>query len=127
MSQDTSGLVGNVRGLAADGVRAVRTRMELLEIEFKEEKARITRQLAIAAAALYLLTFGTLLGILWIVMAAPVEQRSLLLGGMALAFLAGGGAALLWLLYGTNRGLPLFATTVAVLKRDEQALTRTQS
>lgn len=117
--------MGNARGLAADGVRAVRTRLELLGIEIQQEKGRVSRQLLVAAAALYLLSFGTLLGILWIVTSLPAAQRGVVLCGIALAFLAGGAGAVLWLRYGEARGKPLLATTVAVLMGDEQALGRT--
>ena len=44
MSGEAGGLVGNVRGLAANGVRAVRTRLELAEVELQIEKARLMRQ-----------------------------------------------------------------------------------
>ena len=126
MSRDDRGLAGNVRGLAANGVRAVRTRLELLGVELQIEKARIMRQLVVAAAALYLLSFGTLSAIFWIVMSMSDEPRRLALGGIALAFLALGSGALLWLLYGNSRARPLLATTVAVLKGDEHAIAGTE-
>jgi uncharacterized membrane protein YqjE len=117
-----SGLFDNVRGLAASGVRAVRTRLELLGIELQEEKARAVRQLLVGAAVAYLLSFGSLLGVFWIVMTLPQGDRAMVLGALALGFLAAGGLALLWLLARGPRRRPLLATTVAVLKRDEDAL-----
>jgi uncharacterized membrane protein YqjE len=126
MSKDANGLIGNVRGLAANGARAVRTRLELIAIELQTEKARVTRQLVVAGATLYLLSFGTLAGMLWIVMGASEERRGILLGGIALAFLLLGGCALVWLLYFNSRAKPLLATTIAVLKSDEHALAGTR-
>jgi len=114
--------VGHARGLAASSVRAVRTRLELLGIEIEEQKARIVRDLIIALLALYLLLCGMLLAVAWIVVATPVEQRVVVLGFFTLAFLLAGGIALLWLIYTNAKRKPLFDTTVAVLKRDEQAL-----
>ncbi|HYA59942.1 MAG TPA: phage holin family protein [Burkholderiaceae bacterium] len=122
MSYDPSGLVGHARGFAASGVRAVRTRLELLGIEIEEQKARIVRDLLIAVVALYLLLCGMLLAVAWIVVATPVEQRVVVLGVLTLAFLLAGGLALLWLVYTSAKRKPLFDTTVTVLKRDEQAL-----
>ena len=46
MSGEAGGLVGNVRGLAANGVRAVRTRLELAEVELQIEKAPVLTLLA---------------------------------------------------------------------------------
>lgn len=126
MSRDDGGLVGNMRGLAANGVRAVRTRLELAGIELQVEKARVIRQLAVAAATLYLLSFGTLAGIFWIVTSVAEESRGIALGGIALAFLVLGGCGLLGLLYGNSRARPLLATTIAVLKSDEHALAGTK-
>ena len=122
MSRDDGGVVGNVRGLAANGVRAVRTRLELVGIELQIEKARLVRQLLVAAAALYLLSFATLSAIFWIVMNMAEAPRSVALGGIAIAFLLLGSGALLWLLYGDSRARPLLSTTIAVLKSDEHAL-----
>jgi len=122
MSRNASGLVGHARGFAASGVRAVRTRLELLVIEIQEEKVRIVRDLVIAIAGLCLLLCGMFAAIAWIVVTTPVEQRVIVLGFVTLAFLLSGGGVLLWLFYTSAKRQPLFATTVGVLKRDEQAL-----
>ena len=39
MLREAAGAVGDLKGLAATSVRALRTRLELLAIEVKEEKA----------------------------------------------------------------------------------------
>jgi uncharacterized membrane protein YqjE len=122
-----SGIIEDARVLAATGVRAVRTRLELLEIEIATEKARVTRALVLAAAAFYLFSFGSLLAILWVAQALPAEWRLSALGLLALAFLVGGGAVLALLLRGGTTRRPLLATIVAVLKRDEEALGGTSS
>ena len=62
--REATGIVGDLRGLASTGVRAVRTRLELLAIELKEEKAWAVRSLIVAVAALYLLTFFMSRGLL---------------------------------------------------------------
>ncbi len=122
-----AGILGESRGLAATGVRALRTRLELLEIEIATEQARIVRRLAVAAAGLYLLSFGTLLAILWVILALPDDWTVAALGGVALAFLAGGTAAGIWLARGDAGRKPLLATMIAVLKRDEDALLGTSA
>lgn len=118
--RDTPGLVGNIRGLASDGVRIVRTRLELIAIELQEEKAHAVRQIVIASAALYLLTFGTLLAILAIGLALPPGPREMVFAILALVFLALGGLGA-WMGFSTRRQ-SMFGETLAVLGRDEQAL-----
>ena len=75
MIREASGIVADIRGLASTGVRAVRTRLELVAIELKEEKAWLARFIIVAVAALYLLTFGLLLAILAVVVWASEENR----------------------------------------------------
>jgi uncharacterized membrane protein YqjE len=122
MPRASNGLVDNVRNLAADAVRALRTRLELAGLEIQEEKAHLVRSLVIAASVVYLLSFGSLLAVLWIVTSVPDAYRGTVLGALALVFLAAGGGTLLWLVYGRAQRKPLFAALVAVLDGDERAL-----
>ena len=115
-------MMGNLRVLGATAIRAVRTRLELVAIELQAEKALALRQLWVAAGTLYLLSFGTLAAIVWIAMSVGEAARGALLGGIALAFLALGGCGVFWLLRDRARAKPLLATTIAVLKGDEHAL-----
>lgn len=122
MIREASGIVGDLKGLASTGVRAVRTRLELIGIELKEEKAWLVRFIIVAVAALYLLTFGLLLAIFAVVLSASEENRSAILGICAGIFLlagAGGGAYI----YSTSRKRhPIFDETIAVLRGDEKGL-----
>ena len=122
MLREAAGAVGDLKGLATTGVRAVRTRLELLGIEVKEEKAWAIRFIVIAITALYLLTFGLLLGILALVLFASEENRPAILGICAAAFLAFGVGAGGWLYSKSKSRRPLFQETIAVLKGDEQGL-----
>jgi uncharacterized membrane protein YqjE len=122
MLREAAGAVGDLKGLAGTGLRAVRTRLELLAIEVKEEKAWAIRFIVIAIAALYLLTFGLLLGILALVLFASEENRPAILGVCAGAFLAFGLGAAGWLYAKSKSRRPLFQETVAILKGDEQGL-----
>ena len=114
------GLVADVRGVASDAVRIVRTRLELLAIEFQEEKARIVRQVLVASATLFFAFFGMLLALLWLVLALPEDYRHRVLGLLGLAFLVGAGACAWWLT--RNNGNSPFAATIKTLTRDESAL-----
>ena len=120
--REATGIVGDVRGLASTGLRAVRTRLELLAIELKEEKAWAVRSLIVAVAALYLLTFGILLAIFALALWASEENRPLILAGFAAAFLLVGGGGVGYLIASSKKRHPIFKETIAVLKGDEQAL-----
>jgi uncharacterized membrane protein YqjE len=105
-------------------VRAVRTRLELLAIEVKEEKAWVVRLLIVAVAALYLLTFGLLLGILALALWASEENRPLIVAAAAGFFLAGGIGAVAYVVVTSKKRHPIFQNTIAVLKGDEAQLHR---
>ena len=122
MLREAAGAVGDLKGLAATSVRALRTRLELLAIEVKEEKAWAIRFIVFAIAALYLLTFGLLLGILALVLFASEENRPAILAICAGVFLALGTGAGAWIYSQSKHRRPLFEETVAVLKGDEQGL-----
>jgi uncharacterized membrane protein YqjE len=122
MFREATGIVGDVKGLASTGLRAVRTRLELLGIELSEEKAWIVRSLVIAIAALYLVTFGLLLAIFALVLWSAEENRPAILGCAALVFFIAGFGGLAYIASATKKRQPLFADTVAVLKSDEAAL-----
>ena len=114
------GLLADVRGVASDAVRIVRTRLELLAIEFQEEKARIVRQVLVASAAIFFGSFGALIAILWLVLALPEEYRQTVLGLVGLAFLVAAGACGWWV-WSRDSDAP-FSSTIRSLTRDEAAL-----
>jgi uncharacterized membrane protein YqjE len=117
-----SGIVADVRGLASAGLRAVRTRLELMAIELMEEKAWAVRFLMVAVSALYLVTFGLLLAIFALVLWSAEENRPAVLAGFAVFFIAGGIGGMAYIVLVTKRRQPFFQDTIAVLKGDEHAL-----
>lgn len=122
MIGEAVGALGDLKGVVSTGVRAVRTRLELLALEVKEEKAWTVRFILVTLAALYLLTFGLLLAILAVVLFAAEENRPAILAICAGVFLAGGAGAGAWVWSQSKRRHPLFDETIAVLKGDEQGL-----
>jgi uncharacterized membrane protein YqjE len=120
--REATSLVGDVKGLASTGLRAVRTRLELLGIELKEEKAWAVRFLVVAVAALYLLTFGILLAIFALALWAAEENRPAILGGFAGIFLAAGIGGVGYIVVQSKKRHPIFQETIAILKGDEKAL-----
>ena len=122
MLREAAGAMGDLKGIATTGVRALRTRLELLAIEVKEEKAWAMRFIVFVIAALYLLTFGLLLGILALVLFAAEENRPAILAICAGAFIAFGVGAGAWIHSQSKARRPLFEDTIAILKGDEQGL-----
>jgi len=120
--REATSIVGDVKGLASTGLRAVRTRLELLAIELKEEKAWVVRSLVVAVAALYLLTFGILLAIFALALWASEENRPAILGGFAGVFLAAGIAGVVYIIVQSKKRHPIFQETIAILKGDEKAM-----
>lgn len=120
--REATGIVGDVKGLASTALRAVRTRLELIAIELKEEKAWAVRFLVIAVAALYLLSFGVLLAIFALVVWASEQNRPAILACFAGVFLVAGGAGVAYIVAASKGRSPLFQETIAVLKGDEEAL-----
>lgn len=122
MIRQVSGIVGDVRGVAHTGLRAVRTRLELAAIELTEEKAWLVRFLLVAVAALYLVTFGLLLGICALTLWASEQNRPAILGAFTAVFLVVGFGCAVYIWLQARRRHPLLKETIAVLKGDEQAL-----
>ena len=122
MVREATDIVGDVKGLAQTGLRAVRTRLELLAIELKEEKAWAARFLMIAVTALYLLTFGLLLAIFALVVWASEENRPAILAGFAFVFVAAGIGGVAYIILASKNRSPILKDTIAVLKGDETAL-----
>lgn len=122
MIREATSIVGDIKGIAATGVRAVRTRLELVGIELKEEKEWLVRYVVVAVASLYLLTFGLLLAIFALVLFAAEENRPAILGIAAGIFLFAGIGGAAYLNLQSKKRHPLFNETIAVLKGDEKGL-----
>ena len=122
MVREPTGFIGDVASIASNGLRAVRSRLELLTIEIKEEKAWVIRFIVVALAAVYLISFGTLLAILAVSLAMPENTRPLVLGGFGGFMLAAGIGSVIWMVTSAKKRTPPFQDTIATLKRDEQAL-----
>lgn len=122
MIREATNIVGDLKGLASTGVRAVRTRLELIGIELKEEKAWLVRFLVVAIAALYLVTFGLLLAILALALYASEENRPLIVAVCAGVFLAAGIGGGLYILSLSKQRHSIFDETIKVLKGDEKGL-----
>lgn len=120
MASGRSGLIGDARSLASVGIRFVRTRLDILSLEVQREKALAVRQLIVASATLFFVSFGMLLAILALALVLPEGQRLVVLGGLGAAFLVAGAACAAWL--AKSAGRTPFAGTLDALRKDEEML-----
>jgi uncharacterized membrane protein YqjE len=122
VDRESTGLIGDVKGIASTGLRAIRTRLELAVIELAEQKAWAMRFLVVAVAGLYLVTFGLMLAIFALALWASEANRPAILGGFAAVFILAGAGGIAYLVKASKHREPLLKETIAVLKGDEQAL-----
>jgi len=122
VDRESTGLIGDVKGIASTGLRAIRTRLELAVIEITEQKAWAMRFLVVVVAALYLVTFGLMLAIFALALWASEANRPAILGGFAAVFVLAGAGGIAYLVNASKHREPLLKETIAVLKGDEQAL-----
>jgi uncharacterized membrane protein YqjE len=122
VDRESTGLIGDVKGIACTALRAVRTRLELAVIELTEQKAWAMRFLVIAVAGVYLVTFGLVLAIFALALWAPEANRPAILGGFAAVFVLAGAGGIAYLVNVSKHHEPMLKETIAVLKGDEQAL-----
>jgi uncharacterized membrane protein YqjE len=120
--RDAGNIVGDLKGIASTGVRAVRTRLELLAIELKEEKAWLVRFVVVAIAALYLVTFGLLLAIFALALYASEENRPMIVAIAAGVFLLAGAGGAAYIFLQSKKRHPIFDETIKVLRGDEDGL-----
>lgn len=83
------GFIGLVRRFAATGTGALQNRVELLAVEWQEERARLTELLMWAVGFMFLGIMGTLLLTATIIFLLPVEWRLYAAAGFTVLYLVG--------------------------------------
>lgn len=117
-------LAESLRGFLDSGLQLAQTRLELLAVEFQEERLRLGSLLLNTVLSALLLGFGVVFLAIFLTVLFWEEHRLLVLG-LATAVCIGGG-----LLAASNaareirRGSRLFAASLAELARDREALQR---
>lgn len=117
-------LAESLRGFLDSGLALAQTRLELLAVEFQEERLRLGSLLLNTVLSALLLGFGVVFLAVFLTVLFWEEHRLLALG-LATAVCIGGGV-----LTASNaareirRGSRLFAASLAELARDREALQR---
>ena len=115
-------LSSSLHRLAHSLLGTVATRLEILSTELGEERLNLTTLAIVALTVLFCLQVGLTFALLFLVLIVAPEQRPLAVGVGALVMLLGAGIGALWLRSWLKRRPPLFATTVAELRKDRERL-----
>ena len=110
--------------LAHSVLASLSTRLEILSTELGEERLNLTTLALVALTVLFCLQVGLTFAILFVVLVVAPENRPLAVGIAALAMLLAAGGGALWLRAWLKSRPPLFATTVAELRKDRERLKR---
>ena len=116
------GLLASLRGFARTSVALVRTRLELLKIEAREEVARVVSLLVWTIAAVLLGIAGLVFLAVFLTVLLWESHRLLALGMFAALFLVTAGVAVFAVMRLVRQGSGLFAASLAELRQDEAVL-----
>jgi uncharacterized membrane protein YqjE len=116
------GLMGSLRGLVRSMLHVVQTRLEILSTEIAEERYNLTRLVVVVLGVLFCLQAGLLLAVLFFVLAVGGENRLAAIGISGLVLLVAAAVGALWLRSWLKHRPPMFATTMAELRKDRDRL-----
>lgn len=119
---EVSGLFGSIKRLLATLIGVAATRLELLSIEWQEERLRLLQMLLFVLFAVFSLFTGVLLLVLFFVVLFWDEHRLAVLAGLSLVFLFSGGLLIVMLLSKLRNGSKLFSASLAELQKDRESL-----
>ena len=119
-----AGLVGALSGMAATAVALLRTRLELVTVEFEEERGRIKTMLVLIVVATMFACFAIVAVSVWVVVWLWDSHPLAGIAGVAIFHaLVAVGAVLALKQQVQAHGRP-FAATLAELERDADAMRR---
>jgi uncharacterized membrane protein YqjE len=121
MSDGAQPLVARGRSLLGELLGIVQTRLEMLAIEFEQEKIRITRQLALALVAALCTWLAGFTLVLWVALALRSDVRFIVLGALFGVFTVASVAFWIGLRRLTRRHA-LFARLMHQLRLDRESL-----
>ena len=123
MPSEGKGLFDSLKALAATLVAMAHTRLELLSTDMEENREQLASLMVVMLVSLFCLGVGVVLMTILVVVAFWESNRLLVLGGLAVIFLAGGAVAWGLALHKMRTKPRLFAASLAELSKDRQQLT----
>ena len=116
------GLEGALRRIARALIRVIATRLEILSTEIADERINLTRLALVSLTVLFCVQTGLMLAIVFIVLVVSPANRLIAIGLTSLALLLGSLGGVLWLRVWLKNRPPMFAATIAELKKDREHL-----
>src|SRR5262249_55518774 len=116
------GLLASLHRAVHSLARVLVTRFEILGTELAEERVNLTKLALVALTVLFCLQVGLMLAILFFVLVIGSEHRLAAVGIAALLMLLGAAGGVLWMRGWLKARPPMFATTVAELRKDRERL-----
>lgn len=127
LASSSGGLLSSLRILLATSLAIFHNRLELLTTELEEEKLRLLRVLAWGALALLLGGMAILFVATFILVLFWEEHRLLAAGGLAALFVVACGLAVYRVKAHWMAATGLLSATLAELEQDRQALMSSSS
>lgn len=112
------GFVASLHRLGHNLLQVVTTRLEILSTEVKEERLNLVRLILVALTVLFCLQVGLIFALLFVVLAVGESNRLAAIGIGALVMLLGATGGALWMKHWLKHRPPMFATTLAELRKD---------
>ncbi|MBM3357853.1 MAG: phage holin family protein [Betaproteobacteria bacterium] len=122
-AEQAGGLLQSLRGLAANVIALVHTRLELLAAEVEEERLRLIELLFWGCVAVFFLSLGVLMATLFVLLLFWDTHRLLISAMFAASYLAVGVVAVLAARNRARARARLFSTSLAELEKDRTELT----
>lgn len=124
MSEAPEGLLASVRGFATTAVSLLRTRLELLKLEAREELGRLSSLYLWGFAAVLCTVVGVVFFAIFFTVLLWDSHRLLVLGIFSVLFFSAAGVAIFMTLRLSRQDSRMFAASLAELRRDEAALSQ---
>jgi uncharacterized membrane protein YqjE len=118
----SGGLGASLRRLSQSLLGTLQTRFEILSADVGEERFTLMRAVVLALVALSCLQAGIFLAVLFVVLAVGDEHRLIAIGGAAGVLLLAAVAGALWLRHWLRTRPPMFAATIAELRKDRERM-----
>jgi uncharacterized membrane protein YqjE len=116
----TGGLGDSLRGFGDSLLGLFQTRIEILALEWAEERGKLMRLLLGVTVILACLFLAIVIGLVYLLLLVGEEHRVTVLGvaALVLLFVAGGGVLVIrsWF----KRSRPMFGTTISELRKDRE-------
>ena len=111
---------GSLRRVGDSVLGLVETRLQILALEWAEERMNLVRMALLMFVILWCMHLAIVMGLIYLLLVVGDENRVAVLGIAALVLLSVSAVTALFLRGWLKRRLPVFATTIAELRKDRE-------